>query len=105
MRTDEERLKAMHKRAEQIARRNQVRKAWGITAAAIAASIALIVLVGMSMPGIVDGERSLVQDQGMSARVFSSSSILGYVVIAILAFALGVSVTILCVRLKRARKS
>ena len=95
MRTDEERLKAMHKRAEQIARRNQVRKAWGITAAAI----------GMSMPGIVDGERSLVQDQGMSASVFSSSSILGYVVIAILAFALGVSVTILCVRLKRARKS
>ena len=105
MRTDEERLNAMHKRAEQIENRSRARRMWGISAAAIAASVALIVLVGMSMPGIVDGDRSLVQDQGMSASVFSSSSILGYVVIAILAFALGVTVTILCVRLKRARKS
>lgn len=105
MRTDEERLNAMHKRAEQIEHRNHSIKAWGITAAALVASIALIFFVGMSMPGIVEKTESFTQDQGMSASVFSSSSILGFVVIGIMAFALGIAVTILCFRLRRSQKS
>ena len=105
MRTDEERLSAMHKRAEQIEHRNHSLKTWGITAVAVAASIALIVLVGLSMPGIVEKTQTLTLDQGMSASVFSSSSILGFVAIGIMAFALGITVTILCFRLKRSQKS
>ncbi len=104
MRTTEERLSAMHERAEQLEYKKNVRKTWAVTAGAIAASFAIIVSVAFAIPSVIDRAQGFTPDESMSASVFASGSMLGFVVIGILAFVLGISVTILCYRIKRYKK-
>ncbi|MCR5829057.1 MAG: DUF4179 domain-containing protein [Lachnospiraceae bacterium] len=105
MRTDEERLSAMHKRVEQLEERNRNRKTWGITAAVVALSLAIIVFAAIGVDVGVGNSQTLTIGESMSASIFASSAAIGYVVIGILAFILGIGVAILCYRLRRSEKT
>ncbi|MCR5767184.1 MAG: DUF4179 domain-containing protein [Lachnospiraceae bacterium] len=100
MRTDEERLAALHKRAAAIEEQRNTRRTWIVTSVAMIASLGLLVLVGLLLPGLLDPASSIGQDPGMTASILTESSVLGFVVIGVLAFVLGVLVTVLCYRLK-----
>ena len=100
MRTDKERIAAMHERAENIREQKKTRRIQIITVAAFAACLGLIILAGTMMPGILGRAPGFAQNSGMTASILSESSVLGFVVIGIMAFILGILVTILCYRLK-----
>ena len=91
MRTTAERLAAAKRRARELERERQRRRARGIFCAGTAACLAIIVSLALAMPGITEGFSD--------ASIFSGRS-LGYLVVGLLAFALGVCVTVLCVRLR-----
>ena len=77
MRTTAERLAEAKRRARELERERQRRRARGIFCAGTAACFVMIVSLALVMPGITD-----------------------YLVVGLLAFALGVCVTVLCVRLR-----
>lgn len=98
MRTTAERLAAAKRRARELERERQRRRARGILCAGTAACLAVIVSLALAMPGITEGFSDAALGGGMAASIFSGRS-LGYLVVGLLAFALGVCVTVLCVRL------
>ena len=71
----------------------------------VAACLAVIVGFSLSMPGIVD-QIELGTSSGFetAATMFGGSAALGYIVIGLLAFVLGVCVTILCFRIRLLNK-
>ena len=97
MRTTAERLAAAKQRARELER--QRRRARGILGAGTAACLAIIVSLALAMPGITEGFSDTALGGGMAASIFSGRS-LGYLVVGLLAFALGVCVTVLCIRLR-----
>ena len=97
MRTTAERLAEAKRRARE--RERQRRRARGIFCAGTAACLAIIVSLALAMPGITEGFSDTALGVGMAASIFSGRS-LGYLVVSLLAFALGVCVTVLCVRLR-----
>ena len=101
MRTNEERIAAMHKRAAELEKEKRQHKVQIIQTVSVAACFALVIVLSLLMPGF--SEAFVVGDQqgSMSASIFSASSVLGYIVIGILAFLLGAAVTIFCFRLKK----
>ena len=102
MRSHEERVAETKRRiaARQRERRLRRSRIAGISAAA--ACLALIVGISCMMPGIAakiqTGDYTGFETAG---SVFHSSAALGYIVIGLLAFLLGVCVTILCFRLRQ----
>ena len=86
---------ALRKRLEQ----GQRRRARGILCAGTAACFVVIVSLALAMPGITEGFSDAALGGGMAASIFSGRS-LGYLVVGLLAFVLGVCVTVLCVRLR-----
>lgn len=101
MRSNEERVAAVKRRVAQIERQKKLRRAKIGAAAAIAACLGLIVGVSYFMPGIVSQMIGAEDYSGydMAASMFSGMAF-GYAVIALLAFVLGVCVTILCYRIR-----
>ena len=99
MRTTAERLAEAKWRARELERERQRRRARGIFCAGTAACFVMIVSLALVMPGITEGFSDTALGVGMAAGVFSGRS-LGYLVVGLLAFALGVCVTVLCVRLR-----
>lgn len=99
MRTTAERLAAAKQRARELERERQRRRARGILWAGTAACLVVIVSLALVMPGITEGFSDAALGVGMAASIFSGRS-LGYLVVGLLAFALGVCVTVLCVRLR-----
>ena len=101
MRTNEERISELHQRSAHLKQERKSRLFTLICAAD--ASVCLIILFVFS--GLVSrvSQNSLIDgtSEGMNASIFSGSSVLGYMVITILAFLLGIIVTIFCFRLKR----
>ncbi len=101
MRTTAERLAAAKERARELER--QRRRARGLLWGGTAACLAVIVSLALAMPGITGGFSDAALGGGMAASmaasIFSGRS-LGYLVVGLLAFALGVCVTVLCVRLR-----
>ena len=102
MRTNEERIAAMHTRAAELRREKrkaQTRLAGG---AGIVLCLALVVALCVWMPKLSTAISGA--PDGMSASIFAESGALGYIVVALLAFLLGVCVTMFCLRLKKWRE-
>ena len=99
MRTTAERLAAAKRRARELERERQRRRARGIFCAGTAACLAIIVSLALAMPGITEGFSDAALGGGMAASIISGRS-LGYLGVALRAFALGVCGTVLCVRLR-----
>ncbi len=104
MRTNEERIAAMHKRAAELEKENRQRRVRIIQAVSAAACFAAVIVLSCFMPGFSQALVSGNSQGGMSASVFSENTALGYIVIGALAFLLGSAVTIFCFRLKKWQK-
>ena len=104
MRTDAERLEAMHKRAEEISTKilNKSKKIYYI--AASLAAMAAIIALAIYMPTLNADVKEASADIGMNASMFTDSSALSYIVIGIVAFLLGVALTIFCYRIGKIQK-
>ena len=107
MRTTDERVAAVEKRVRELEQQKRQLRCRYIGLSAVAACLVVIVGMGVAMPGIITG-LSLrdYSNTGMMASIFYEGKVLGYVLIGLLSFALGICVTILCFLLqpKRQRK-
>ena len=105
MRSTEERVAAVRRRMAQIEQRKRQRRNRIAALASVAACLAVIVGVSFVMPGI-SGKFTAGDYAGYeaAASIFGGSAASGYIIIGLLAFVLGVCVTVLCFRLKGFRK-
>lgn len=104
MRTDAERLEAMHKRAEEITAEsfNKKKKIYYIAASFVA--MAAIIALAVYMPTLNAEIKEAAANTEMSASMFNDSSALSYILIGIVAFLLGVAVTIFCYKVGKIQK-
>ena len=102
MRSHEERVAETKRRIAKIEREKQLRRNTVTMASAVAACLALLIGASLAMPGIAaniqTGDYSGFET---AASIFYGSAALGYMVIGLLAFALGVCATVLCFRLRQ----
>ena len=101
MRTNKERARLSHERTSEIKKENHRKKQYVIDICCVAASLLIIVCAGRWIPGIVAGmsEESSSYVSG-TASMIGSHAELGYILMGILAFLLGVCVTILLYRIR-----
>ena len=102
MRSHEERLAEAKRRIAKIERAKRLRRNTITMASAVAACLALLIGASLAMPGIA----SRIQTGDYSgfettASMYGGGAALGYIVIGLLAFLLGVCVTVLCFRLRQ----
>ncbi|MGI6497968.1 MAG: DUF4179 domain-containing protein [Oscillospiraceae bacterium] len=107
MRSTEERVAAVKQRAKEMERQKQMRRSRGAVILSVAACLLFIITLAFAMPGIMaDLPGGSYAYAGAAAGVFDGSGGFGYVLVGLLAFVLGVSVTILCYRIRlRNRRS
>ena len=101
MRSHEERFAETKRRIAARQRREQRRRST-ITTLSAAACLVLIVGVSFAMPGMVAGIRpGDYAGYETAASMYGGGAALGYIVIGLLSFLLGVCVTALCFRLRQ----
>ena len=102
MRSHEERVAETKRRIAKIEREKRLRRNTITMASAVAACLALLIGASLAMPGIAaniqTGDYSGFET---AASIFHGGAALGYIVIGLLAFLLGVCVTVLCLRLRQ----
>ena len=102
MRSHEERVAETKRRIAARQREKRLRRNTITMASAVAACLAVLVGVSLAMPGIAaniqTGDYSGFET---AASIFHGGAALGYIVIGLLAFLLGVCVTVLCFRLRQ----
>ena len=102
MRSLEERVAETKRRIAKIEREKRLRRDKITMFSAAAACLALLIGASLAMPGIAahiqTGDYSGFET---TASIFHSGAALGYIVIGLLAFLLGVCVTVLCFRLRQ----
>ena len=102
MRSHEERVAETKRRIAKIEREKQLRRNTVTMASAVAACLALLIGAALAMPGIAaslqTGDYSGFET---AASIYGGGTALGYIVIGLLAFLLGVCVTVLCFRLRQ----
>ena len=101
MRTNEERIAAMHVRANEIKKEDGVLRNRIIEDSSIAAGIVLVIVLAVAMPGYAGLLTPEATTEAMSASIFSESSALAYIVIGALSFLLGITATLFAFRLKK----
>ena len=102
MRSHEERVAETKRRIAKMEREKQRRRNTITIASAVAACLALLIGASLAMPGIAariqTGDYSGFET---AASMYGGGAALGYIVIGLLAFLLGVCVTVLCFRLRQ----
>ena len=102
MRSHEERVAETKRRIAKMEREKQRRRKTIPMASAVAACLALLIGASLAMPGIAAkiqaGDYSGFET---AASMYGGGAALGYIVIGLLAFLLGVCVTVLCFRLRQ----
>ena len=102
MRSHEERIAETKRRIAKIEQDKRRRRNTITMASAVAACLVLLIGVSLAMPGIAanlqTGDYSGFET---AASIFRGGAALGYIVIGLLAFLLGVCVTVLCFRLRQ----
>ena len=94
MRSHEERVAETKRRIAKIEREKRLRRNTIAMASAVAACLVLLAGASLAMPGIAASIQT-------AASMYGGGAALGYIVIGLLAFLLGVCVTILCFRLRQ----
>ncbi len=101
MRSTEERVLTVKLRIKEIEGQKQVRRRRMLCVSSFAACLLFIVGLSFAMPGIMNSISDTGYDNfGTAASIFNGSNFFGFVLIGLLAFALGVSVTILSYKIK-----
>ena len=98
MRTSEERARLIHRRTAEIKQERRIKRQRRLDAACLL----LVIGIGAMMPGLMRNaaDGSIVHSSG-TASLIGSHAALGYIVMGLLAFFLGVCVTVLLYRLHR----
>ena len=101
MRSHEERVAETKRRIAKMEREKRLRRNTITMASAVAACLVLLIGASFAMPGIA----AKIQTGDYvgfetAASMYGGSAALGYIVIGLLAFLLGVFVTLLCVPLR-----
>ena len=100
MRTPEARVEELHRRMDTLKKAKDRRKYAAVCVSACAACLmaaAALALAVSRMP--VKNPDAVIS--GVTASAFTDHAALGYVLVAVVAFCLGVLVTVFCFRLKR----
>ena len=102
MRTSEERARLIHRRTAEIKQERRIKRQRRLDAACMAVCLLLVIGIGAMMPGLMKGaaDGSIVHSSG-TASLIGSHAALGYIMMGLLAFLLGVCVTVLLYRLHR----
>jgi len=102
MRSHEERVAETKRRIAKIEREKRRRRNKITMASAVAACLVLLIDASLAMPGIAasiqTGDYSGFET---AASMYGGGAALGYIVIGLIAFLLGVCVTVLCFRLRQ----
>ena len=102
MRSHEERVAETKRRIAKIERENRLRRNTITMVSAVAACLALLIGASLAMPGIAASIRTGdYSGFETAASMYGGGAVLGYIVIGLLAFLLGVCVTVLCFRLRQ----
>lgn len=102
MRSHEERVAETKRRIAKIERAKRLRRNTITMASAVAACLAVLIGASLAMPGIATRiQTSDYSGFETAASIFRGGAALGYIVIGLLAFLLGVCVTVLCFRLRQ----
>ena len=100
MRTSEERVEELHRRMNTVREKELRRRAYTMYTAAGAIGLSVVILLALMVSRLPVAVQT-IDPGGTAASIFADNAALGYVVIAIVAFALGIFLTILCFRLKK----
>lgn len=99
MRTSEQLVESLHQRMNTERRRKVRRKYRIISSAAVTSCLILTVLVAVLVSrNPADGSEAIIGSA--SASIFAENAALGYVAVSLVAFCLGVLVTVFCMRLE-----
>ena len=102
MRSHEERVAETKRRIAKIEREKRRRSNTITMVSVVAACLVLLIGASLAMPGIAEsiqtGDYSGFET---AASMYGGGAALGYIVIGLLAFLLGVCVTVLCFRLRQ----
>ena len=101
MRNHEERVAETKRRIAKIEREKRLRRNKITMASAVAACLVLLIGASLAMPGIAASIRTGDYSGFETAASMYGGGALGYIVIGLLAFLLGVCVTVLCFRLRQ----
>lgn len=99
MRSHEERVAETKRRIAKIEREKRLRRNKITMASAVAACLVLLIGASLAMPGIAASIRTGDYSGFETAASMYGGGAPGYIVIGLLAFLLGVCVTVLCFRL------
>lgn len=95
----------IHDRTDELRRGRRRRGQRAVDALCVMACLLVIVVVGVSLPGMVeDGVGGFSLGPAGTASLLASPEALGYVVMGLLSFLLGVCVTLLIVRIRTRRE-
>ena len=102
MRTNEARIHLVHERTAARKRQRMRRRNLLLNAACMAACLLLVICAGARMPELTTraAEGGLAHASG-AASLIGTHAALGYILMGLLAFLLGVCVTVLLYRLRR----
>ena len=101
MRSREERVAEAKRRIAKIEREKRRRRNTVTMASAVAACLALLIGASLAMPGIAANIQTGNYSGFETAASMYGGAALGYIVIGLLAFLLGVCVTVLCFQLRQ----
>ena len=102
MRSHEERVAETKRRIAKIEREKQLRRNTITMVSAVAACLVLLIGASLAMPGIAASiQTGDYVGFETAASIFYDGAALGYIVIGLLAFLLGVCVTVLCFLLQQ----
>ena len=102
MRSHEERVAETKRRIAKMEREKRRRRNTITMASAVAACLVLLIGASFAMPGIAASiQTGDYAGFETAASMYSGGAALGYIVIGLLAFLLGVCVTVLCFRLRQ----
>ena len=98
----EERVAEAKRRIAKIEREKRLRRDKITMISAVAACLVLLIGASLAMPGIAANiQTGNYSGFETAASIFHGGAALGYIVIGLLAFLLGVCVTVLCFRLRQ----
>ena len=100
MRTSEELVEELHQHMKARRQMKARRKYRMIGSAAAAACLVLVVFIAIFVSQNPAGSSEAVTGS-ISGSIFAGQDAIGYVVVALAAFCLGVLITVFCVRLKK----
>ena len=102
MRSHEERVAETKRRIAKMEREKRLRRNTITMASAVAACLALLIGASLAMPGIAasiqTGDYSGFET---AASIFHGGAAVGYIALGLLAFLLGVCMTVLCFRIRQ----